>query len=220
MTWARFDDATADHPKFSALGDDAPRCGWLWFSATCYCTRYLTDGRIDLLTLRRLWPFSGGDVDELVAKLVGARLLEDHGQGQYRVHDFLDYNPSREQVMEARATRTKAGQRGGQASAQARAQANRWSIVDTRFNPRPVPSPTPIDSPQPHAQAFASDMEQANAQANGQRSVKHVVEHVLDQHHPPVDPDHWEKQRAALQLLKKVIEPPQPIDKAEEPPPF
>jgi len=179
MTWVRFDDATAEHPKFSSLGDYAPLCGWLWFSASCYCMRHLTDGRIDLPTLRRLWPFrhvsvatggigdgNGGmlaefgddpTVEDLIMRCVTARLFDQISPGFYRVHDLMDYNPSKREVLEARKKKEKAGQAGGLASAQARGQAHASRLLQESLNP-PSPSPTPkTKPPTPFAQNRTAD---------------------------------------------------------------
>lgn len=105
MAWVRFEDITSDHPKFADLGSYAPLCGWLWFSASCYCMRHLTDGAIGIETLRALWPYrhigigkgdvmgSNGDLtaDDLVPLLIHAKLLDQIDETTYRVHDFLDY---------------------------------------------------------------------------------------------------------------------------------
>jgi len=160
MPWVRFDDSTPDHPKLSALSSYAPLCGWLWFSACCYSMRYLTDGRIDLPTLHRLWPFtrlhlsagSNGDgellagashptVDMLVAALVSVNLFEEMEAGWYRIHDFLEYNPSRREVTEARKKKQKAGQAGGLARAQASA---RPAGTAGKCPPSPSPSPNKV----------------------------------------------------------------------------
>ncbi len=161
MPWVRFDDATADHPKFSALEDYAPACGWLWFSACCYCMRYLTDGRIDLPSLRRLWPWkhvgvaTGGigdgdggmlaefgedlTVELLIQHLVEVRLLEEIEPGLYRVHDFLKYNPSRRDVLRARKENSKRQEdfrkrkRNGVTN----------NVTNALVIPPPSPSPTP-----------------------------------------------------------------------------
>lgn len=194
MTWVRFDDSTSDHPKFSALDDYAPLAGWLWFSATCYCGRYLTDGKVDLVTLRRLWPYrhlsvatagigdgEGGTLaefgedptaEDLVKLLVSVRLLDEIEPGVYKVHDYLKYNPSRREVMEARRNARKAGQAGGLASAQARAQARRSHSVEQPIkSPSPSPktktkdlNPKDVFSPSSQTpaenQAFAADIAQ------------------------------------------------------------
>lgn len=120
MSWVRFDDAMTDHPKFATLGRFAPLAGWLWVSACCYCMRYLTDGRIDLVTLRKLWPYPPDhygypSADELVKLLVEVHLLDPDvsrvtgalHEEMFIVHDLLEYNPKRKDVLKGRQRNTQ-----------------------------------------------------------------------------------------------------------------
>jgi hypothetical protein len=96
MPWVKLDDRFPSHRKIALLSDRAFR---LHVSAICWCAENLTDGRI---TEREL---------PLVAKIRGvkatAQALEDAGvwdrvDGGWQIHDYLDYNPSREQVIAER----------------------------------------------------------------------------------------------------------------------
>lgn len=96
MPWVKLDDRFPSHRKIALLSDRAFR---LHVSALCWCAENLTDGHI---TDREL---------PLVAKIRGmkatAKALEDAGlwdrvEGGWIVHDYLDYNPSREQVLAER----------------------------------------------------------------------------------------------------------------------
>src|SRR3970040_2336243 len=168
VTWVRFEDLTPDHPKFTQLGNLAPLAGWLWFSATCYCMRYLTDGHISREQLKRLWPFQhigvatggvpglfevGDDIDAslLIDALCASGLLEKNRRG-YVVHDFLEDNPSKAQLKELREKKAKAGQAGGIAKAMADAKA------------RATPSGMPPSPPNP---------------------IKNTIEKNLDKNAPP-----------------------------------
>lgn len=105
MTWSRFDDAAATHPKARRAGNDA----WaLWAAAVMYCNRYNTDGFVTLAALaveclphpipmRRAKKLSE-TLCEAAARPDGGGLFErtEHG---YRVHDFLDWNESRDRVQ-------------------------------------------------------------------------------------------------------------------------
>jgi hypothetical protein len=80
----------------------------------------------------------------LVRRLVRAGLWEEDGPN-YRIHDFLEYQPSRRQVETRRAqiqeVRTRAGAAGGQQTSSKRAAS---------VQPRPNPSrtdPDPLDYP-------------------------------------------------------------------------
>jgi hypothetical protein len=96
MPWVKLDDRFPSHRKIALLSDRAFR---LHISAICWCAENLTDGRI---TDREL---------TLVAHVRGlkatAKQLEDAGvwdraDDGWVIHDYLDYNPSREQVQAER----------------------------------------------------------------------------------------------------------------------
>lgn len=128
MTWIRLDDSFFRHPKAVEAGKDG-RC--LFLAGLCYCGQQLTDGWIS----QKVLPMVASDAG---VKLSVARELErvrlwDEGPGGFWVHDYLEYNPSAEDVKDARAKRAAAGSKGGkaradkQANALADAQANAWA---------------------------------------------------------------------------------------------
>lgn len=91
------DDSYPEHPKVDHVG---PLAAWLNVCAWAYCARNLTDGFVPAERVPRL-----ADVPkptQLVDRLVKAKLWEVV-PGGYMVHDYLEYNPSREQVMAERA---------------------------------------------------------------------------------------------------------------------
>lgn len=138
MTWFKVDDQLGDHPKIMGLGDDRLPALGLWTICGTYAAKHLTDGFVpqSAVTL-----YGGSRWQRLARALVRVGLLEEVAGG-YRMHDFLDYNPSRQKVNEDRAKKRAAGQAGGQASAQARAGA-RGSEGDqhpTRPDPPPARS--------------------------------------------------------------------------------
>jgi hypothetical protein len=96
MPWVKLDDRFPSHRKIALLSDRAFR---LHISAICWCAENLTDGHI---TDREL---------PLVAKVRGVKataqqLAEagvwDRTDSGWEIHDYLDYNPSREQVLAER----------------------------------------------------------------------------------------------------------------------
>ncbi|MGB9886787.1 MAG: DnaD domain-containing protein [Moorellales bacterium] len=113
-------------------------------AALCYCNKYLTDGFIPrevvptLLNLQglgmRLWQgelIGGGEEarwELIVRDLIEAGIWEEV-EGGYRIHDYLDYQPSKAEVLAEREQKRLAGQKGGQASAQARAQASAKQVL-------------------------------------------------------------------------------------------
>ena len=95
MTWLRLDDGFADHPKVKRLSDRALR---LHLAGMLRCAYWLSDGRIDGDEVRRLLPRV---TPATVAELVDAGVWEVV-EGGYAVHDWLDYNPPREQFLAER----------------------------------------------------------------------------------------------------------------------
>lgn len=101
MAHAQFDDLYADHPKVAGLSDAAFR---LHTTGILYCARNLTDGLI-----------SADDVPRLVRKFRRSALVElvDRGLwvnvlgGAYSIHNYLDWNPSKQEVERRRAQAAK-----------------------------------------------------------------------------------------------------------------
>lgn len=100
MSWARLDDACTDHLKLRRAGTAGLA---LWTASIVWCSRHLTDGFIPTDMLHDIWRPVGEsfDADSACARLVAAGLW-DQVEGGWQVHDYLDYNPSREEVMRAR----------------------------------------------------------------------------------------------------------------------
>lgn len=108
MTWVRLDDSFPEHGKVERLSDAAFR---LHVSALCYCARNLTDGVVEPRVVRRVVPRFRR---QSLAELLAAGLWHERGDGAFEVHDFLDYNPSSEQVKaEREAARERMRRRRG-----------------------------------------------------------------------------------------------------------
>ncbi|MFJ6566260.1 hypothetical protein ACIQNU_02480 [Streptomyces sp. NPDC091292] len=96
MPWVKLDDRFPSHRKVALLSDRAFR---LHVSALCWCAENLTDGCI----AERELPL----VAKVRAVKVTAKQLEDAGlwdrvDDGWQIHDYLEYNPSREQVLAER----------------------------------------------------------------------------------------------------------------------
>lgn len=114
MPWVRIDENAMDHPKIGGLSDGAFR---LWVQGLAYCQKYLTDGHIGDVALRSLRAYSPKrKADLLVSELWHA------SETGVRVHDYLQWNDSREHVMAARQF------------ARERMQKRRSSSVDVQAN--------------------------------------------------------------------------------------
>lgn len=104
MPWGRVDDSHYRHPKIGELDDELRKgCVCLFWMAISWCNDQLTDGRVPTGTVRVL----GGQPAE-ADELVRVGLWEKDGSG-YRIHDYLDFNKSKEQVVAEREQRMLAG---------------------------------------------------------------------------------------------------------------
>lgn len=125
MSWAKFDDAFADHPKIAGLSDAAFR---LHVTAILYAARFETDGNLPVGAVARMGPGR----EELLA----AGLWDEVATG-WAIHDYLDYNPSK-------ADRERMRQ-------QATERQQRWrnGVTNGVTNDTPVPVPLPHIDPLP-----------------------------------------------------------------------
>lgn len=119
MALVRIEEDFYQHPKVAQAG---PLAMAMQVAALCYCHKYLTDGFLPravvpvLLNLEGLamrvwqgktmvgvqkvtWQF-------IVQCLLAAGLWEEAEDG-YWIHDYLDYQPSREEVLKQRAYERK-----------------------------------------------------------------------------------------------------------------
>ncbi len=133
MTWAKLDDGILDNPKVARTGV----LGFALYAAgLVYACRNLTDGFIPWGTARRLVPTQwtdderriwqvgaasgahGLDEDEAIEHAIGrltAVGLWSQVTGGYEIHDFLDWNRSREHVLAERTRALAARHRGAEA---------------------------------------------------------------------------------------------------------
>lgn len=108
MSWAKFDDAFWSHPKVVRAGNEAVGA---FVRMVCYCSQYLTDGAVPAATAREIAR------PKILERLVEVGLLEADGDG-FRVHGYLERNPSRLQVEAERAAKTQRQNRWRETRAQ------------------------------------------------------------------------------------------------------
>ena len=94
MPWVRLDENAMEHPKIGGLSDGAFR---LWVQGLAYCQKFLTDGWIASVALRGLRAYSA----KRTMALVDSGLWHTGTDG-VQVHDYLDWNESKERVLEQR----------------------------------------------------------------------------------------------------------------------
>lgn len=235
MAWVRIDDGFAQHPKVVSAG---PLAMAMQIAALCYCNKNLTDGFLPRAVVPTLLNLEGIAVglqesdhfvsgssatwQDIVSDLLRCGLWEEAERG-YKIHDYLDWNLSKDDVLTLRAARADAGRMGGLAKAKASATA------DAKQTPKqnrskvlpPSPSPSPSDSPAPakeDGQALAppaSPPVPVASRPPKKQTEKEPGAAYLDTKAPPNGLDNPDRVRRAFYLLwEKKYEVPY----AQEPP--
>ena len=138
MPWVKIDEGMPDHEKVAPLSDKAFRSH---IEAICYSARMLTDGRVtDGIARAKSW-------HRVADALVSAGLWEVT-DGGWLIHDYLDFNPSREKVESDRAAARErmANARGNKGGTSPDVQPN---FARSSRNPSPTPIPVSDSDPVP-----------------------------------------------------------------------
>jgi hypothetical protein len=168
MTWVRIDDSFAQNPKVVSAG---PLAMALQVAALCYCNRNLTDGFVPRPVARTLldWEIvdssgtihtlaitsglSGNDVTSafVISLLLDCGMWIEEDKG-YRIHDYLQYQPSSQNVKEQREkTKTRVDQwRKHQKDKIGNAECNGVTNDVGNVGVTPAPVPVPIKKENPH----------------------------------------------------------------------
>jgi hypothetical protein len=147
MSWVRLDDAYPRHPKILKAGAEA---FILDVSAICHSNCYGTDGFIADEILHSLSPLVHDPSSTAARLVVYGRWVRDEARGGYLIHDYLEYQPTAEEVAERRERLRTAGQKGA---------AARW---------RGKPKPEPMASAMPKRMRSASQSQsESHADRNG-----------------------------------------------------
>ena len=112
-TYIKLHDGMPRHPKVVGLSDKAFRA---YIEALCYCSEYLTDGKVPASNLTKIAP------RRVWRELSEAGLIHDADSG-IAMHDYLEHQRSADQVKDLKEKRRASGQRGGRAKANAVASA-------------------------------------------------------------------------------------------------
>lgn len=108
MGWLSLDDNFAEHRKIETLSDAAFR---LHVAGMCMTARLQDDGIVYAAKVTRLVPrFRKAALQELI----DAALWIPCEVG-YQIHDYLDWNLSREQIEARREKKRVAGRKGAEA---------------------------------------------------------------------------------------------------------
>jgi hypothetical protein len=152
MPWAKFDDRYPWHRKVRPLSDAAFR---LDASAICWCAENLTNGVIEgdqlgLVSDVKRPSKAAGELLRTGRWHRGDHDCEGCPQGPadgFVIHDYLDYNPTREKVEEDREKRRKAGELGGKASGRSRSrEAKAKQSASQVLNDLPSKTEAPVAS--------------------------------------------------------------------------
>lgn len=139
MSWIKLDDQWMEHPKIIRAGRDARD---MWLASITWCAKYLTDGEFPANLLPSLAASAGVDVancQTFASTLIDVGLWDATPNG-YAVHDYLKYNPSKQEVSDTREARKEAGKKGGEAKASKAASKKIAKVC-----PVPVPLPPAIN---------------------------------------------------------------------------
>lgn len=140
MPWVKFSDDWYDDPKIIAAGDTA---ALLWVKAVSWSARNLTDGLIPAELLPRL--LTSPDTPTIASRLIDLGLFVEDISGGYQIANFLEYQKSRAEVMEAREKEAER-KRNARASTSGNRPSGRGPDSGDR-PPSPDPDPVPDEKP-------------------------------------------------------------------------
>jgi len=144
MAWLKLDDQIFLNRKVARCD---PETKLLYIVGLAYCANQLTDGEIPEDVLPLLAGMAG--LDKQNAKQSAGKLLEVclwvTTPDGWQIPDYLEYNPSREQVEHNRNVRSQSGRAGGKAKAQQNAKQNAKQNPSKSLPPTPSPSPSERD---------------------------------------------------------------------------
>lgn len=207
MPWVRFDDQFPIHRKVEVLSDRAFR---LHVRAIFWCARNLTDGFVHRRELSVVAGRMRGP-GKCVAELVASGLWIEQQDG-WIIHDYLDYQPSRERVLATRDARTQAGRKGGVASGNTRRgrskeaskpEANSFDSASRLLEhpSRPVPSIADVSQSSTRRNAHAYDDETTR------RIEQTIIDVLAAETNRTVTPDWAAKVRAQILDGRDVARP-------------
>lgn len=138
MAWVKIDDNALDHPKILALSDGAFR---LWMRGLAHSRRLLTDGFISHLAVKGFREARASRIAELTtAPALGVEPLWELCEEGYRIHDYLQWNDTREHIETARAEARErmARLRGSSREVRTNNTRSSQSVRDTSTSPAPA----------------------------------------------------------------------------------
>lgn len=142
MAWVRIDDRFDEHPKIAALEAAAVQA---FIFGLCYCNRNLTDGFIPRAI--------GARFQRRAVKALEAGGLWERTDTGWRLHDYLEYQPSRQEVERerARGAERQARHRGSNAQDNGVSNGVTEGVTNGLVTPAPYPNPYPVPKPKPES---------------------------------------------------------------------
>lgn len=96
MAWARFDDRFHSNPKVLGLWQTCPEAVGLYVMCVTYCAMHETDGQVHDWFIQTLAP-AKAQRNRMTSALENVGLFLGNESG-FLIHDYLDFNPSHEQL--------------------------------------------------------------------------------------------------------------------------
>lgn len=157
MSWGRFEDGVSINPKLAELNDRERRI--LGDALWAYCARERNGGHFDVKELRHAFYLAGHKTYRCTTRhlhrFVETGLVDDLGNGQYKVHNWERYQPQDPTASE-RKRRQRAKQQRDSHDSDQRDSHNRDDRDLART--RPVPSrPVTTSVSQERAPQTATD---------------------------------------------------------------
>jgi len=167
MPWARFDDKFYAHPKTYRLGRlRLPAIGLHVLAVTWSCDQ-LTDGVVPEDVVVML-----GGTPAIVEALVAARMWHHSSERrEYLIHDFIEYNKTRQQVLRDREKwRDRQGKSRGVSPRDTQRDSDRDTARDTLRNLAESRSPVPVPVP------ISRDSEESGTGAKSKGEPTHIAD--------------------------------------------
>ncbi|MGW8876359.1 mucin-2 [Streptomyces mirabilis] len=170
MTWFKVDDTFYGHPKTLKAGNAAVG---LWVKAGAYAAQHLTEGMVPGVVAQLY------GTGPQARKLVAAGLWHEHGHtcphsrcrqpapGDYYMHDFLIYNPTRARVEDERARSAERQQRARERAAGQRHQER--NPPDPSANDGRIDDDPPPENREPSANQIEFPEDIAGQEGTSQR---------------------------------------------------
>lgn len=197
MSWFKVDDSFYDHPKFV----DVPNAAiGLWVKSGAWCGKHLTDGVIPASQVK-LFKGTDSQVKALISAGIWVEDRSENGTKVYRFHDWIEYQPTREQKLKEReesAERQRKSRERKRAQQQQRENVTRDSHVSPSRDSHEChkgvsqrPDPT---RPDPTFTTTSNEVvERTTADADG-------ANHKTKKNHPI--PDGWMPKQSTINKVR------------------